>query len=73
MGAPIKSASWWMISYAPRETVLAPVIDQAQINALLMMLSLLLIFICASLVSVRITRPHYPTETSHGRLHLSSD
>ena len=57
MGAPIKSASWWMISYAPRETVLAPVIDQAQINALLMMLSLLLIFICASLVSVRITRP----------------
>ncbi|KEI71382.1 ATP-binding protein [Endozoicomonas elysicola] len=57
MGAPIKSASWWMISYAPRETVLAPVIDQAQINALLMILSLTLIFTCASLVSVRITRP----------------
>ena len=57
MGAPIKSASWWMVSYAPRETVLAPVIDQAQINALLMMLSLTLIFICASLVAARITQP----------------
>lgn len=57
MGAPIKSGSWWMISYAPRKTVLAPVIDQAQINALLMILSLTLIFTCASLVSVRITRP----------------
>nr|MDT0253756.1 PAS domain S-box protein [Endozoicomonas sp.] len=57
MGAPIKSAAWWMISYAPRKTVLAPVMEQARVNALLMILSLMLIFTCASLVSVRITRP----------------
>ncbi len=57
MGAPINPVSWWMISYAPKKVVLASVLDDAQINALLMMLSLALIFSCASLVSVRITRP----------------
>ncbi|MGB0359799.1 MAG: ATP-binding protein [Endozoicomonas sp.] len=57
MGAPIKPVSWWMTSYAPKKVVLASVIDQAQINAFLMMLSLALIFTCSSLVSVRITRP----------------
>ncbi len=57
MGAPIQTPGWWMISYAPKETVLAPVMSQAKINAILMLLSLALIFISASLVSVRITRP----------------
>ena len=57
VGAPIQPVSWWMISYAPREVILASVTEQAEVNALLMVLSLALIVICASLVSVRITGP----------------
>ena len=57
VGAPIKSGHWWMITHIRREVALASVREQAQVDALVMLLSLVLIFTCACLVSDRISRP----------------
>ena len=57
VGAPVKSGNWWMITHIRREVALASVREQAQVDALVMLLSLILIFTCACLVSDRISRP----------------
>ena len=57
VGAPIKSGHWWMITHIRREVALESVREQAQVDALIMLLSLVLIFTCACLVSDRISRP----------------
>ena len=57
VGAPIKSGRWWMITHIRREVALVSVREQAQVDALVMLLSLVLIFTCACLVSDRISRP----------------
>ena len=56
-GAPIRSGRWWLITHVRRDVALGMVREQAQIDALVMLISLLLIFTCACLVSDRITRP----------------
>lgn len=57
MGAPVAASSWWVMDYAPREAVLANITDKAKIHGLLMLLSLGIIFLCSSIVSLRITSP----------------
>ena len=57
VGAPIKSGRWWMITHIRREVALVSVREQARVDALVMLLSLVLIFTCACLVSDRISRP----------------
>lgn len=56
-GAPVKAGHWWLITHIRRDVALAVVREQAQVDALIMLISLLLIFTCACLVSDRITRP----------------
>ncbi|MGI9277638.1 MAG: ATP-binding protein [Endozoicomonas sp.] len=56
-GAPVRSTRWWLITHVRRDAALGMVREQAQIDALMMLISLLLIFTCACLVSDRITRP----------------
>ena len=56
-GAPIRSVPCWLITHIRRDVALGMVRDQAKVDALIMLISLLLIFTCASLVSDRITRP----------------
>ena len=57
VGAPIKSGHWWMITHIRRDLALVDVREQVQVDALVMLLSLILIFACACLVSDRISRP----------------
>ncbi|OED44288.1 hypothetical protein ACH42_07955 [Endozoicomonas sp. (ex Bugula neritina AB1)] len=57
VGAPISSGNWWMTTHIRREVALTSVREQAQVEALVMLLSLVLIFSCACLVSDRISRP----------------
>ena len=56
-GAPIRAGPWWLITHIRRDVALGMVREQAKVDALIMLISLLLIFTCACLVSDRITRP----------------
>ncbi|UYM15598.1 hybrid sensor histidine kinase/response regulator [Endozoicomonas euniceicola] len=56
-GAPIRAGPWWLITHIRRDVALGMVSEQAKVDALVMLISLLLTFTCACLVSDRITRP----------------
>ena len=57
MGAPISVSRWWMVGCSSKSKAFAQWIEQAEFNAILMLLSVMLIFGCASFVSLRITQP----------------
>ena len=57
VGAPILVPRWWVVGFSSKSKAFAKWIEQAEFNAILMLLSVMLIFGCASFVSLRVTQP----------------